>query len=45
MLDPSLFASDGLVWVSRKIPSILFTIPALASDSMCSGLPPVIHGI
>ena len=38
---PSLFAVDGSVCVSRKIPSTPLTIPALASDSIYSELPPV----
>ena len=41
MFAPSLFAFDGLVCVSRKIPSTSLTIPALASDSIYSGFPPV----
>ena len=38
---PSLFAFDGSVCVSKKIPSTSLTIPALASDSIYSGFPPV----
>ena len=41
ILAPSLLDFDGSVWVSKKIPSTLLTIPARASDSMYSGLPPV----
>ena len=41
ILEPSLFALEGSVCVSMKIPSTPFTIPALASDSIYSGLPPV----
>ena len=41
ILAPSLLAWDGSVCVSKKIPSILFTIPALARDSIYSGFPPV----
>ena len=41
ILAPSLLDFDGSVCVSRKIPSTPLTIPALARDSMNSGLPPV----